>query len=186
MAAVMQSGRRQARGFTYFGVLFLVMLMGMALAGTGTLWSTVLQRERERELLWVGTQYAQALRSYYRSSPGQAQYPLELHELLEDPRFPNVRRHLRRLYADPMTHGDEWGLVRSFEGRIVGVYSLASGQPLKQAHFPAQWAEFEGMGSYADWRFTAEKAFMELPNGVSSNSGSGTGDATFSEEFWKR
>lgn len=158
----MATGRRQA-GFTYFGVLFIVALLGAALAGTGPVWATLVQREHERELLWVGTQYAQALRSYYRSSPGVAQYPMELRDLLEDPRFPNVRRHLRRLYPDPLTNGGEWGLVRSFEGRIVGVYSLSTRKPLKQARFPAQWAEFEGMGSYADWRFTAEKAFMEKP-----------------------
>ncbi|MBM7059191.1 type II secretion system protein [Pseudomonas sp. UL073] len=151
------------RGFTYFGVLFLVMLMGMALAVAGPVWSTQAQRDRERELLWVGGQYAQALRSYYRSSPGLAQYPMELRDLLEDERFPNVRRHLRKLYRDPLTGSDEWGLVRSFEGRIVGVYSRSTSQPLKQANFPVQWTEFEGMGSYADWRFVAEKAFLEAP-----------------------
>ena len=35
-----------------------------------------------------GGQYAQALRSYYRSSPGVAQYPQQLDELLDN-RFPS-------------------------------------------------------------------------------------------------
>jgi hypothetical protein len=35
-----------------------------------------------------GHQYAQALRSYYRSSPGLAQYPKELADLLQDSGFP--------------------------------------------------------------------------------------------------
>jgi type II secretory pathway pseudopilin PulG len=62
-------------------VLLLIAVSSMALAATGTLWAA--QRDRERQLLWVGSQYAQALRSYYRASPGLAQY------LLQDNRFPH-------------------------------------------------------------------------------------------------
>lgn len=153
--------RTGERGFTYLGVLFLVLLMGIALAGAGQLWSTASQRARERDLLWVGGQYAQALRSYYRASPGVAQYPAALEDLLEDNRFPQALRHLRRLYPDPFTGSADWGLIRSFDGRIAGIYSQSRQRPLKQAHFPAQWVEFEGLGSHADWRFVAEKAFME-------------------------
>ena len=73
MAACIPSGSPHAEGgFTYLGVLFLIVVMGMALASAGELWSTSARRDRERQLLWVGTQYAQALRSYYRSSPGVA------------------------------------------------------------------------------------------------------------------
>lgn len=163
MEVGMRSGSGVAagqQGFTYIGVLFLVVLMGLALAGTGQLWSLGSQRAKERELLWVGTQYAQALRSYYRSSPGVARYPQRLEELLEDPRFPQVRRHLRRLYPDPMTGSHDWGLILSVDGRIAGVYSRLQAQPLKQANFPAQWVEFERMGSYRDWQFVAERSFL--------------------------
>jgi len=163
MAASMRSGER---GFSFLGVLFLVTLMGALLASTGQLWATSGQRERERQLLWVGNQYAQALRSYYRSSPGLAQYPQRLEDLLEDQRFPTPRRHLRKLYPDPLGGSAEWGLVRSIDGRIAGVYSQAQGEPLKRANFPEQWREFEGMGSYADWRFVAEKAFQGNDAGI--------------------
>lgn len=161
MAACSVSGKRPQQGFTYLGVLMLVMLMGAMLAAVGQVWSTVGQRARERELLWVGTQYAQALRSYYRSAQGVAQYPPALADLLEDHRFPSIQRHLRRLYPDPMTGSNDWGLLRSIDGRITGVYSLAPQKPLKQAQFPTQWVDFEGMKSYADWQFVAEKAFLE-------------------------
>ncbi|MCY1265017.1 hypothetical protein D9M70_133900 [compost metagenome] len=160
--------RTGEQGFTYLGVLFLVMLMGMGLAGAGQLWSTASQRARERDLLWVGSQYAQALRSYYRASNSVPQYPASLEDLLQDNRFPQAVRHLRRLYPDPITGSLDWGLIRSFDGRIAGVYSQSRQRPLKQAHFPPQWVEFEGLGSYADWHFVAEKAFMEgTRNGVS-------------------
>lgn len=89
MAAFIPSGKpSNEAGFTYLGVLFLIMVMGMGLASAGELWATASRRDRERQLLWVGTQYAQALRSYYRSSPGLAQYPKALEDLLQDERFP--------------------------------------------------------------------------------------------------
>jgi type II secretory pathway pseudopilin PulG len=153
------AGRQQ--GFTYMGALMLIALMGTALAAVGQVWSTVGTREREVQLIWVGTQYAQALRSYYRSGTGVSQYPDSLDELLEDHRFPSIQRHIRRLYPDPMTNSQEWGLTKSIDGRITGVYSLSSQTPLKTANFPPQWQEFEEMTSYADWRFVAEKAFQE-------------------------
>lgn len=157
--------RTGERGFTYLGALFLVALTGMALAAAGQFWSTANQRARERELLWVGNQYAQALRSYYRASPGVAQYPQALEDLLEDRRFPSAHRHLRRLYPDPITGSADWRLIRSFDGRIAGIHSRSQQGPLKQARFPAQWVEFERMGSYADWHFVAEKAFMRAVPG---------------------
>lgn len=152
--------RAAQRGFTYLGALFLVVLMGAALAGAGQLWSLASQRVRERELLWVGTQYAQALRRYYESSPGVKQYPQRLDELLEDHRGPTPRRHLRRLYPDPVARSGEWGLLRGIDGRIVGVHSLSRERPLKQGRFPPRWSAFDGMESYADWHFVADPAFL--------------------------
>ncbi len=174
MAAFMPSGSAAEAGFTYLGVLLLIAVTGIALGSTVTLWSTVAQRERERDLLWVGSQYAQALRSYYRSSPGLAQYPQTLEELLEDPRYPNPKRHIRQLYSDPITGSDAWGLVRSIDGRITGVYSESQEAPLKQTGFAAQWSDFEGLTHYSDWQFVAEKAFAEN-GGVRNDAPQGAG-----------
>lgn len=159
----MRSGDFSCRqqGFSYFAVLFLIIIMGSALAGAGQLWSTTSQRFREQDLLWVGTQYAQALRHYYQVSPGVAQYPQTLDELIADPRFPSLQRHLRKLYADPITGTHDWGLVRSFDGRIAGVYSQSTQTPIKQAQFPAQWVDFDGMQQYSDWQFVADKSFLQ-------------------------
>lgn len=173
MAASMPSGSRTEAGFTYLGVLFLIAVGSMALAATGTLWSTSVQRERERQLLWVGGQYAQALRSFYRSSPGLAQYPRELAELVEDNRFPDPRRHIRRLYPDPVTHSDDWGLLRDLDGRITGVYSRSVQAPFKQSGFDAQWSGFEGLQQYSDWQFVAEQAFAESSAGGRTHNGPG-------------
>ncbi|CAG8863248.1 hypothetical protein PS627_00184 [Pseudomonas fluorescens] len=165
MAASMPSGSRAEAGFTYLGVLFLIAVSSMALAATGTVWSTSAQRERERQLLWVGGQYAQALRSFYRSSPGLAQYPRDLAELVDDNRFPDPRQHIRRLYPDPLTGSDDWGLLRDLDGRITGVYSRSVEAPLKHSGFDAQWSGFEGLRQYSDWQFVAEQAFAESTAG---------------------
>ncbi|MDH0649932.1 type II secretion system protein [Pseudomonas sp. GD03858] len=170
MAASMPNGEA---GFTYLGVLLLIAVSSVALAATGTLWATSAQRERERQLLWVGGQYAQALRSYYRASPGLAQYPRDLGELVEDNRFPSPQRHLRRLYPDPLAGADGWGLLRSVDGRITGVYSRSSGAPLKRSGFDAQWSGFEGLERYSDWQFVAEQAFAESASGARRHAGPG-------------
>lgn len=172
MAASMPNGKACA-GFTYLGVLFLIAVSSMALAATGTLWATAAQREHERQLLWIGGQYAQALRSYYRASPGLAQYPQALEDLLEDNRFPSPQRHIRRLYPDPITNGEEWGLVRSEDGRITGVHSRSDATPLKRSGFDAQWSGFEGLEHYSDWQFVAEQPFAESAGGARTHSGPG-------------
>lgn len=146
--------RRNQNGFTYLGLLFAVAMAGVALAATGTLWSTQRQRDREQELLFVGNQIRQAIGSYYQRSPGLVKhYPAKLDDLLKDNRFINVQRHLRQRYLDPLTDSPEWGLVTAPEGGVMGVYSLATGTPMKQAAFAERDAEFEGRSRYSDWRF---------------------------------
>jgi len=154
--------RTRENGFTYLGALFLIVLMGLALAGTGEVWSTASRRARERELLWVGGQYAQALRRYYENSPDIKQYPKRLVDLLEDQRRPTPQRHLRRLYPDPITGSSDWGLTLGSDGRIVGVHSLSQRLPLKSSRFPPEWSDFEGAENYAAWEFVADRAFNEI------------------------
>lgn len=160
MAACSRNGKAN-RGFTYLGVLLLIAVSSVALAATGTLWTSAAQRDRERQLLWVGGQYAQALRSYYRASPGLAQYPQALADLLQDNRFPQARRHIRRLYPDPITNSQEWGLLRGLDGRITGVHSRSDDTPFKRSGFSTEWSGFEGLEHYSDWQFVAEQASAE-------------------------
>lgn len=148
---------RQA-GFTYLGVLFIVALLGLSLAAAGQIWSVSAKRAKESELLWAGNQYARAIRSYFRSSPGAKAYPRALADLLVDNRFPQAVHHLRQPYRDPLSPNGEWGLIKNARGEIVGVHSTAEGDPLRRANFPLAWPEFENAQSYADWRFVADPA----------------------------
>lgn len=145
------------QGFTYLAVLFAVALSAVAMSATLALWSTEEQRDRERELLFVGSQFRMAIISYYQASPDQnPQYPPDLQALLEDHRFTPARRHLRRLYADPVTRSTNWGLVRTPNGRVMGVHSLSMEAPLKRANFSDEDRLFTGKTHYADWAFVYE------------------------------
>lgn len=142
------------RGFTYLALLIAVAIIGVTLAEAGVVWHTAQQREKERELLFVGDQFRLAIGHYYNAGIGAArQFPQRLDDLLRDPRQPGVVRHLRKLYYDPLTGTTEWGLVKDPNDRIVGVYSTSEEQPIKQANFNAADRDFEGKEKYSQWAF---------------------------------
>jgi hypothetical protein len=147
------------QGFVLLWLLFWVAGLGVGMAALGSLWHTASQREKEAELLFVGDQFRQAIEAYHRRSPGgQPRYPARLEDLLQDPRFPQTVRHLRRLYVDPVTGKREWGLIKAADGGIAGVYSLARVPPMKTGGFPARYADFAGRTSLGSWRFMATGA----------------------------
>jgi type II secretory pathway pseudopilin PulG len=112
------------------------------------------QREKEAELLWVGTAYRQAIREYYEGTPGSSKvYPQKLSDLLYDGRQPTPGRPLRKLYRDPMDGNSNWGLVTDAGGRIMGVYSQAHGVPHKKGGFPPEYQNFSNASQYSDWKF---------------------------------
>lgn len=144
-----------SRGYALLMALLAVATLGLASTVAVHSASLDAQRERETELLFVGAQYREALRRYHAETPevGQ-QYPQRLEDLLEDRRGPTTRRHLRRLYPDPMTGRVDWALAMH-AGRIVGISSRSQRVPLKRAGFDAEDAAFAKAGTYADWKFMA-------------------------------
>lgn len=141
-------------GFTYLGLLIAVAVMGVALAAVGEVWHVAMKREKEQELLFVGNQFRQAITSYYEHRPSSGKrYPMTLADLLQDPRTVGVRRHLRRIYADPVGGGTEWGLIKGPDGEIFGVYSLSGEEPRKKSNFEPVNRSFEGKTKYSDWVF---------------------------------
>ncbi|MEI6791521.1 MAG: hypothetical protein WCK42_10105, partial [Myxococcaceae bacterium] len=92
------------------------------------------RRSAEDALLTIGSEYANALKSYSQNSPaGADDEPLSLQELLRDTRNPAaVKRHLRQIYPDPITGSPNWGLVTDPDTkRIQGVFSQSETKPLK-------------------------------------------------------
>lgn len=141
-------------GFTYLGLMIIVAVMGVFLALAGEAWQVAVKREKEKELLFIGHQFRQALIAYYeRSPPQRLRYPMSLDELLKDPRVAGTQRYLRKIYADPMTGSANWGLIKGLNGEIFGIHSLSEEEPVKKNNFAQVDKVFEGKTKYADWVF---------------------------------
>lgn len=145
--------RRSQSGFTYLLALILVALFGLGLGAAGTVWKTDMQRAREAELLFIGSQYRQAIQSYYEHDKSAPRLPRSVADLLLDDRAPTTVRHLRRAWPDPFT-GQPFTLIPSGEGQgFGGVSSPSSDAPLKKKGFEPRDSKFAEAASYAEWRF---------------------------------
>jgi type II secretory pathway pseudopilin PulG len=148
---------RRSGGFTYLSLIILVAIIGMVTASALKLGSVIQRSRAEHELLLIGAAFSDALQSYADATPpGMPTQPPSLNSLLKDPRFPGVRRHLRKLFVDPMTGKAEWGIT--YLGDKVGVlavYSLSDAQPVKIGNFPLRFKGLEGKQKISEWRFAA-------------------------------
>jgi type II secretory pathway pseudopilin PulG len=80
------------------------VILGMAMP----VWRTVVQREKEEELIFRGRQYARAIQLYQRKFA--AAYPPSVDVLVE-------QRFLRKKYTDPMTKSGEFEII--FQGTLA-------------------------------------------------------------------
>lgn len=161
----MHPARRRQRGFTYLGMIILVAILGLV-GAAGLKMGSLLQRQAaEQDLLDIGAQFSDALHSYASVTPvGQPSQPASLAALLRDPRFPQTRRHLRKLFVDPITGRAQWGLIYQPGGNgIIGVYSLSRAAPLKVGHFEPRFAGFEGKLHLSDWQFMVANQLQTPP-----------------------
>ncbi len=143
---------REEAGFTYVGLLALLVLIGILLAAAGDVASATAQREREEQLLWVGHQYRAAIARYWNA---RRSYPQQLEDLLGNPlASPLQARHLRQLYRDPMTNAVDWVLLPAPSGGIMGVASSSKRTPIKTAFFDPADQGFAQATAYSDWQFT--------------------------------
>jgi type II secretory pathway pseudopilin PulG len=133
--------------------------MGLAAAMASAVWSTSQRRDNERELVFAGRQFASAIERYRKRSTDPAHlYPRSLQELLRDDRGGQTHHHLRRVYPDPITGSDQWQLILSPDGGIIGVHSLSDREPLDRGFVTADFPVPKGSRSYQDWRFVAPSA----------------------------
>jgi type II secretory pathway pseudopilin PulG len=116
--------------FTYLGLMILVAILALATSATLTLGSIAQRREAEQRLLEVGDRLSPGNHQLREQQPGgsTAATPLRSPICSRIPRYPGVRRHLRRLYPDPISGSNEWGLVAAPGGGIMG-----DSQPVERA-----------------------------------------------------
>ena len=148
---------RRQQGFTYLSLVILLAIMGLVGAAALKVESLLARAAAEQELLEIGAAFSAALDSYAAATPrGKPPQPPTLQDLLKDNRFPGIRRHLRKVFVDPISGKAEWGITYLGDKvGVIGVYSLSQAQPLKLANFDARFQNFENKTHYADWKFTA-------------------------------
>lgn len=161
--------RRGERGVTLMVVLVALVVIGLAAGIAGRATSSLLQQEREAELLFRGDQYRRAIERYHKAKHGSAagMYPNKLEDLLRDPRSVQIKRHLRQLYKDPFSGGDfdliqQGGEITGLSGGatslgvIKGVRSSSQLKPFKEDGFPRVYEAFRGADTYSKWEFIYE------------------------------
>lgn len=154
---------RAESGFAYLFVLLFMALFGAISAGIVAAGSNLAQRDAEEELLYTGTQFRNAIRSYYDAGAGARRYALTFQELLRDPRIPGIRRHLRRIHLDPLTGKDDWGILQAPGGGIMGVYSKSAAKPIKVEMFAPEYVGFANKEKYSEWVFAYAPPGQVLP-----------------------
>ncbi len=153
------------RGFTYLGLIILVAIIGLVGAASLKATSLLQRAAAEEELLETGAAFSAALASYAAvTPPGQPPQPPTLQELLRDPRSPAVRRHLRKIFVDPITGKAEWGVMYLGDKvGVIGVYSLSDAKPLKIANFDTRFLNMENREKISDWKFMMQQQAALTP-----------------------
>lgn len=126
-------------GFTLLSAIFMVMIIGIMLGMIGQSWKTIMKREREKELLFRGSQIKEAIENWNDKNYSvdgvkwnAGHQLMELKDLLKNPYTLTPLRYLPHTYAtelddrnpkcgndcpklkidqDPMT-GKKWTLIR--------------------------------------------------------------------------
>ena len=145
------------KGFTYPAALLLIIIVAVSLMVVQKQWSTIVKRDQEKELFFRADQIISAIGAYYQNSPGGSHpYPRKLKDLLRDNRVPGLKRHLRKLFKDPLTKDGDWGLIYDGKGGIKGIFSRGQGEPVKKGGFSKAFKSFENRKKYSEWKFVYE------------------------------
>lgn len=97
--------RRGERGFTLATLLVVLTVLAIVLAySVPEMWSTIMQRERDRQTIWVMKQYARAIHEFQRKR-GQPPTSMEQLQKAENPRI------LRKLWVNPLSGKMDWIII---------------------------------------------------------------------------
>lgn len=155
--------RNNQAGFTYVMILVAVIITGIFAEVASFYASRSRQMDREAELLFRGTAYRNAIKSYYEFGKPIKTYPKSLEDLVKDPRAAH-KSHLRELYSDPFGNENSgWKFLRGNDGGISGLFSQSTEIPLKTGNFRPGYEKFQNATSYADWVFEYAPAASGVP-----------------------
>ena len=153
-------GPRKAgqQGYALLLVIFMATMLLIFATMAAPNIKTEGQREKEKEMIWRGRQYARAVKLYYRK---MGRFPTSLDDLTK-PKIGSLR-FLRQAYKDPMNAQDgSWRLIYvGPAGQLIG--------SLKPHPVNVQFGQVPGMGTPA--------AALAGPGAPNSGPGSVLGQA---------
>ena len=100
-------GRNRERGIVFIWVLVGLFVMAILLMAAVQPASLVARREKEKELIFRGEAYCEAIRQYQQEHGGA--FPTDLKDLMKP--GPKKLRYIRRLYPEPFALDGKWGLL---------------------------------------------------------------------------
>jgi type II secretory pathway pseudopilin PulG len=104
--------RRSQQGYLLLVILLMLAILMIALAAVAPRIAQQIRRDREEETIRRGTQYARAIRLFYRKF---GRYPTSLKELQST----NNLHFLRQQYKDPLSPNGEWRIIHLGEARVT-------------------------------------------------------------------
>jgi type II secretory pathway pseudopilin PulG len=96
--------RQRDGGYLLLAILLMMALMIIAATITAPRVVQQIKRDREEEMIHRGTEYARAIKKFYKKF---GRYPGSLEQLENT----NEIRFLRKRYKDPLTKDGKWGLL---------------------------------------------------------------------------
>jgi len=108
MGKTTRAGEPSQRGFTLAGLLIILTIVMVFVAYTvPKQWSTIMQRERELQTIFVMRQYARAC---YEFNQRHKVWPSSIDQL-KDARLPRFLRGPKDGFADPLTGEVDWLII---------------------------------------------------------------------------
>jgi len=101
---VARAAIRRDAGYTLVAIMIFITLLAIAILAVSPSITMMMRRDREKELLFRGKQYAQAILNFQKR---QGRFPLNLKELMS-----TKPRSARQLFKEPICNCDDWGLIR--------------------------------------------------------------------------
>ncbi len=163
-----KANRRKLRDSGHLLLAILLMMALMVIAATYEAPRLVqqLKRDREEEMIHRGTEYARAIKKYYKK---MGSYPTTL-EQLEDT---NNIRFLRKRYKDPLTKDGKWTLLH-YNDVIATLTNTNGGPGIPAAGLASQGQQ--GLGTPAGQN---SSAFGSSFGSSSPSSSGGFGTSSF-------
>jgi type II secretory pathway pseudopilin PulG len=183
---VVKARGRSRAGYTLVALIVGITVMLILINADLPMASAEAQRDKEAELIFRGIQYAEGIRTFRKR---YGRYPNTLKEMYE------VRpRTLRKLWKDPMTNSNNWGLITQAGGAPTIGLTQGSG-PSKPTPVPTAqpgslpvfgsntgdqppgpitgvystskkkgYRLFSGRENYNEWRFTEQTILNQSPS----------------------